>query len=172
MSVVGPCYPNPRHYISPDPPKKNPSLPPSRPVPVPVPVPPPPPHHLPPFSCSGGKKPYNMYAQGDVPLTYDPVGVLHGIIKKVAALDKERYFFAPVTEAVAPGYFKVISQPMALATMMEKASHAEYGTWRAFCQDFQLICDNAMTFNPKRSRVFKCAQQFQKVLRKTLQVGL
>jgi len=84
----------------------------------------------------------------------------------VAALDKEKFFFMPVTELVAPGYFNIIKEPMSFSAMIEKVQAGKYLTWRSLVSDLDLICANAMTFNPKRSRVYKCAQQLQKAGKK------
>lgn len=88
---------------------------------------------------------------------------------QVVSLDKERFFYHPVTEAVAPGYFSVIKYPMSLSTMLEKAASGQYQTWRALVADVELICSNAVTFNPRRSRVHKAAQQLLKAAKKALQ---
>ena len=41
--------------------------------------------------------------------------------------------------------------------MREKIHARRYRSWRAFYDDFELICNNAMTYNQKRSRVHHAA---------------
>merc|ERR1712091_450454 len=89
------------------------------------------------------------------------------------AQDAEGYFREPVTEDVAPGYFKVISRPMCLRQMRERvlgggAEGGGYATLRELREDFELICSNAASYNQKRSRVHKAAQTFLRNGRKTL----
>ena len=41
--------------------------------------------------------------------------------------------------------------------MREKVHGRKYRSWRAFIADFELVCNNAMTYNQKRSRVHHAA---------------
>ena len=52
--------------------------------------------------------------------------VLRDAIKGLVALDTNSLFLVPVTEAIAPGYFKVIKNPMDLSTMQAKATRGMY----------------------------------------------
>lgn len=71
--------------------------------------------------------------------------------------DPEGFFGAPVTEAVAPNYFSVIKLPMSFQRMRQKLRALEYRTFAAFVEDFELVGNNAMRYNQKRSRVHRSA---------------
>ena len=47
----------------------------------------------------------------------------------------------------------------------------EYRTWRGFVEDFELICNNAMIYNQKRSRVHKTALSVLRAGKKWLQAA-
>ena len=105
-----------------------------------------------------------------------PAGsALERLLGALWAQDAEGYFREPVTEDVAPGYFKVIARPMCLAQMRERAAlgggalpRSGYQTLRELREDFELICNNALSYNQKRSKVHKAAQTFLRNGRKTL----
>lgn len=71
--------------------------------------------------------------------------------------DPEGFFGAPVTEDVAPNYFNVIKHPMSFQRMRQKLRALEYRTFAAFVEDFELVGNNAMRYNQKRSRVHRSA---------------
>jgi len=87
------------------------------------------------------------------------------------------YFYAPVTEEVAPGYFNVISKPMALEDVASKLARGLYDTpglagmvtMRADCE---LIVRNALVFNTPQDKVYTaawrllraCSSAFSRVL--------
>jgi len=71
--------------------------------------------------------------------------------------DPEGFFGAPVTEDVAPNYFNVIKHPMSFQRMRHKLRALEYRTFAAFVEDFELVGNNAMRYNQKRSRVHRSA---------------
>mmetsp|Transcript_38304 Transcript_38304/g.108306 ORF Transcript_38304/g.108306 Transcript_38304/m.108306 type:complete len:267 (-) Transcript_38304:103-903(-) len=100
-----------------------------------------------------------------------PAVVLAALLNKLSQLDTTNFFQAAVTEAVAPGYFGIIKRPMCFQRMREKLAGREYRTWRSFCEDFELICNNATTYNQKRSRIFRAATTMLKAGRKLLQAG-
>lgn len=101
--------------------------------------------------------------------SYDACAAIDAIIAKLRSLDREVFFYNPVTEAIAPGYFNVIKRPMCLSKMAEKAKNREYRTWRAFMDDLVLLCNNAIEYNPKRSRVHKAALKLLDAGRRLLQ---
>lgn len=47
----------------------------------------------------------------------------------------------------------------------------EYRTWHGFVEDFELICNNAMIYNQKRSRVHKSALSILRAGKKWLQAA-
>ena len=82
--------------------------------------------------------------------------------------DPEGFFGAPVTEAVAPNYFNVIKHPMSFQRMRQKLRALEYRTFAAFVEDFELIGNNAMRYNQKRSRVHRSAVNLLRHVKKHL----
>ena len=48
-----------------------------------------------------------------------------------------------------PGYGEVIPHPMDLSTMQQKLEEHEYASFQSFVADFILMCNNAITFNPR-----------------------
>lgn len=82
---------------------------------------------------------------------------LEQVISFFEKQDPEGFFGVPVTEAVAPNYFHVIKRPMSLLRMRQKLRALEYRTFTAFVDDFELIANNAMRYNQKRSRVHRSA---------------
>jgi hypothetical protein len=84
------------------------------------------------------------------------------------------YFYAPVTEAVAPGYFNVISRPGALADVAARLARSAYdaagtaGT-SAMRADCELIVRNALVFNTPQERCTRprggCCARWARTLR-------
>jgi E1A/CREB-binding protein len=69
------------------------------------------------------------------------------------------WFREPVTEAIAPGYFKIIKHPMDFSTMFKKLDENQYTTPFQFCEDMWLIFNNTWTYNKKTTAVYKAAQE-------------
>ena len=99
----------------------------------------------------------------------EPKEILVYILDMLVRMDANQFFVAPVDDEIAPGYSKVITSPMDLLTMRVRAEADGYRTWKAFTDDFDLICSNAMTYNQKRSMVHKAAGTFLRNGRKLLQ---
>merc|ERR1712223_2364719 len=79
--------------------------------------------------------------------------MLHHLQKK----DINNFFANPVNDSIAPGYSSIISQPMDFFTMKSKLpSYTDLATFRA---DFELICNNAMTYNTVDTIYHKMAQK-------------
>ena len=79
--------------------------------------------------------------------------MLHHLQKK----DVNNFFANPVNDSIAPGYSSIISQPMDFFTMKSKLpSYTDLATFRA---DFELICNNAMTYNTVDTIYHKMAQK-------------
>ncbi|KAH7487836.1 Histone-lysine N-methyltransferase SETD1B-A [Phytophthora ramorum] len=83
-------------------------------------------------------------------LTCRKVRMLH-VLHRLGVEDKLDLFKEPVTEAIAPTYFDIIKSPMDLSTMRDKIIDGTYTrvNFRAFRDDFELMCLNAVTFNSK-----------------------
>lgn len=54
--------------------------------------------------------------------------------------------------------------------MRDRLRRRQYRTWGALCDDFELICANALSFNQKRSRVHRAAVTMLQAGRLLLQV--
>ncbi len=85
------------------------------------------------------------------------VAALRDIIDKVSNLDGDGWFQRPVTEKDAPNYFAVIKNPMCFDTIRTKIEGLQYVSWQEIVRDFELMFNNAMLYNQKRSRVHKQA---------------
>ena len=85
------------------------------------------------------------------------IDTMRGIIDRVSNLDADGWFQQPVTEKDAPNYFAVIKNPMCFDTMRTKIHNLQYASWQEIVRDFELIFNNAMLYNQKRSRVHKQA---------------
>lgn len=85
-------------------------------------------------------------------------------------LEKQKYkkftwpFLYPVTEADAPGYFSVISNPMDLSTVRIKLDSRKYSNFSEFSSDLSLITENCFKFNSPETEVFKCGEEFKKLV--------
>eukprot|EP00026_Physarum_polycephalum_P001586 Phypoly_transcript_01588.p1 GENE.Phypoly_transcript_01588~~Phypoly_transcript_01588.p1 ORF type:complete len:1004 (+),score=272.66 Phypoly_transcript_01588:199-3210(+) len=84
---------------------------------------------------------------------------LSGILGQLAKLDKQFYFTEPVTEDIAPMYFSIIPHPMDFKTMRKKLKEGKYKSVEALQADFQLICNNCMTYNPATTTYAKEAKR-------------
>lgn len=83
--------------------------------------------------------------------------------------DPQNFFAWPVTDAIAPGYSKIISKPMDFSTMRQKVEDNEYGSLKDFSEDFQLMCDNAMKYNHVDTVYYKASKKLLQAGQKILQ---
>jgi len=68
-------------------------------------------------------------------------------------------FAFPVTDAIAPNYSSVVTNPMDFSTMMYKIEHLQYSSLEAFRDDFILMCKNAMLYNAPDTIYYKSAEK-------------
>ncbi|XP_045109499.1 ATPase family AAA domain-containing protein 2-like isoform X3 [Portunus trituberculatus] len=71
-----------------------------------------------------------------------------------AKLARNRTFYIftkPVDEEEVPDYRDIIKEPMDLETMMTKIDQHEYECAQDFLHDIDLICTNALEYNPDRN---------------------
>ena len=59
-------------------------------------------------------------------------------------------FTKPVDVEEAPDYYEIIKKPMDLETMMTLIDRHQYVCAREFLDDIDLICRNALEYNPDR----------------------
>ncbi|BET02795.1 ATPase family associated with various cellular activities (AAA) [Nesidiocoris tenuis] len=68
------------------------------------------------------------------------------------ARNKQFYMFSkPVDVEEVPDYLSVIKEPMDLETMMTKIDHHKYTCAQDFLNDIDLMCANALEYNPDRN---------------------
>ncbi|KAL3192576.1 hypothetical protein MRX96_058990 [Rhipicephalus microplus] len=73
---------------------------------------------------------------------------LRDILTKLMRDRRYTMFAKPVDASEVPDYLEVIQQPMDLETMMVKIDLHKYQTVAQFLQDIELICSNALEYNP------------------------
>lgn len=59
-------------------------------------------------------------------------------------------FTKPVDIEEVPDYHNIIKQPMDLETMMNKIDLQHYACAQDFLEDIDLLCRNALEYNPDR----------------------
>ncbi|KAL5467416.1 hypothetical protein EMCRGX_G031636 [Ephydatia muelleri] len=72
---------------------------------------------------------------------------LKDLHQQIAKRDPEGIFAEPVTDDIAPGYSAIISHPLDLKTILKKIETNQYSSVNEFRDDFELMCNNAMTYN-------------------------
>ncbi|XP_050700060.1 bromodomain-containing protein 7-like isoform X2 [Eriocheir sinensis] len=81
---------------------------------------------------------------------------LLGLLEK---RDPQQFFAWPVTDAIAPGYSSIISQPMDFSSMKTKIQEGAYTNLKQFQADFDLMCNNCMTYNQPDTIYYKAAKK-------------
>ncbi|XP_060536537.1 ATPase family AAA domain-containing protein 2-like isoform X2 [Cylas formicarius] len=80
---------------------------------------------------------------------------LRDMCKKLANNKLFFMFTKPVDTDEVPDYTEIIKQPMDLETMMTKVDFHRYECAKDFLNDIDLICHNALEYNPARSSADK-----------------
>ncbi|CAH0551689.1 unnamed protein product [Brassicogethes aeneus] len=80
---------------------------------------------------------------------------LRDICRKLANNKLFYMFTKPVDTEEVPDYTTIIKQPMDLETMMTKVDFHRYECAKDFLNDIELICQNALEYNPARSSADK-----------------
>ncbi|KAH6921688.1 hypothetical protein HPB50_003966 [Hyalomma asiaticum] len=80
---------------------------------------------------------------------------LRDILTKLMRDRRYSMFAKPVDASEVPDYLEVIQQPMDMETMMVKIDLHQYQTVAQFLQDIELICSNALEYNPDRNPMDK-----------------
>ncbi|XP_020369243.1 ATPase family AAA domain-containing protein 2 isoform X2 [Rhincodon typus] len=75
---------------------------------------------------------------------------LRDVTHRLANDKRFRVFTKPVDVEEVPDYCAVIKQPMDLSTIMSNIDLHRYMTVKAYLQDIELICNNALEYNPDR----------------------
>jgi len=101
-----------------------------------------------------------------------PVSPLNKILDYLLLMlekkDLNNFFSNPVSDTFAPGYSNIIKEAMDFSTMREKIEESKYKSLETFRYDFELICNNCMTYNLPDTVYYKTAkkllQQGQRIL--------
>jgi Bromodomain len=67
-------------------------------------------------------------------------------------------------------YYSFTQRSLCFADMRDRLRRRQYRTWGDLLADFELICDNALAYNNRRSRVHRAAVTLQHAGRILLQV--
>ncbi|RWS28616.1 ATPase family AAA domain-containing protein 2-like protein [Leptotrombidium deliense] len=76
---------------------------------------------------------------------------LRDVLSKLSKDRRFSIFVKPVDVEEVPDYLEVIKTPMALETMMAKIDTHQYHSTSTFLKDIDLICYNALEYNPDRA---------------------
>ncbi|CAF0981682.1 unnamed protein product [Didymodactylos carnosus] len=87
------------------------------------------------------------------------IACLEYIYRILSRKDKEGFFQFPVTDQLAPGYSQIIRRPMDFSTLKKKIHQEDYQTIMDFRLDFELMCQNAMTYNRPETIYFQAAKK-------------
>eukprot|EP00794_Sanderia_malayensis_P010802 gene10802-11956_t len=83
------------------------------------------------------------------------VSRFRGPNKQKGEMNAASWFTRPVSPSDAPGYYKVIKQPMDLSTIKKKLEDGAYKDCTEFYADMHLIKSNCYTYNPADHAVRK-----------------
>ena len=94
--------------------------------------------------------------------THYELNAFNGIfLKRILGLlidmDKNRIFVSPVDPKEAPTYYETIKEPMDFSLMLNKINEMKYDKFEQFEYDFNLIINNCLNFNEKKSFYYKAA---------------
>ncbi|KAJ8305474.1 LOW QUALITY PROTEIN: hypothetical protein KUTeg_016019 [Tegillarca granosa] len=73
---------------------------------------------------------------------------LRDVLNKIYKDRKFHIFAKPVDIEDVPDYYEIIEKPMDMARMMSKIDLHQYQTVKEFLDDINLICSNALEYNP------------------------
>ncbi|XP_074642373.1 ATPase family AAA domain-containing protein 2-like [Tubulanus polymorphus] len=92
---------------------------------------------------------------------------LRDVINKLSRDRKFSIFAKPVDIDEVTDYYEIIKNPMDLSTMMSKIDLHCYETVKDFTNDIDLICSNALEYNPDRAPADKAIRHRACALRDT-----
>lgn len=80
-------------------------------------------------------------------------------ILRIRKKDIYGFFLDPIPVHLIPDYLTINPQPMDLGTMMEKAKQNQYTTFNEVLQEFRLIIDNCVRYNPPDTAYYREARK-------------
>lgn len=86
--------------------------------------------------------------------------ILTLVLKRLEQENVSPYFFSEPSSTQYPDYYDKIKSPMSLTTMRQKLEASKYKTEQEFWQDFALLCNNAISYFPSTSVIYKEAKHF------------
>ncbi|XP_012893380.1 PREDICTED: nucleosome-remodeling factor subunit BPTF isoform X4 [Dipodomys ordii] len=92
------------------------------------------------------------------PLTEKDYEGLKRVLRSLQAHKMAWPFLEPVDPNDAPDYYRVIKEPMDLATMEERVQRRYYEKLTEFVADMTKIFDNCRYYNPSDSPFYQCAE--------------
>ena len=73
--------------------------------------------------------------------------IITAAVRAMREADPRGLFLNPVTDEIAPGYSKVIKEPMCIRTIEDKAEEMEYGHLSEYERDVRLMYSNCIKYN-------------------------
>ncbi|KAJ1651129.1 hypothetical protein IWQ61_008235 [Dispira simplex] len=97
---------------------------------------------------------------------YTPIGrnlkvALTKLLDKIVKRDAYAFFLKPVDTKAIPDYLTVIKQPMDFGTMRQKVSTRRYRHIDEFAHDFNLVINNATTYNAPTTQYYRSARKIE-----------
>lgn len=81
------------------------------------------------------------------------------VVDELTREDRLKLFYDPVDVSEIPDYLTVIKTPMDFASMKKKANSGQYKNIDELKKDFELICQNATTYNKPSTLYYKEANR-------------
>ncbi|KAJ1959093.1 hypothetical protein IWQ62_004750, partial [Dispira parvispora] len=97
---------------------------------------------------------------------YTPIGrnlklALTKLLDKIVKRDAYAFFLKPVDTRAIPDYLKVIKHPMDFGTMRQKVNTRQYRHINEFAHDFNLVINNATTYNAPTTQYYRSARKIE-----------
>ncbi|WVY92362.1 hypothetical protein V8G54_031450, partial [Vigna mungo] len=83
--------------------------------------------------------------------------------------DMDELFAEPVNPNVMDNYYEIVKQPMDFATMRAKLHEGMYTDLEQFKRDIFLICSNATSVHPERSKYHEVAEDISRYAKWTFE---